>query len=97
MLAVLEAASPHHWSTISNESAFGTDYFTRTAVVKSNIAADGSLTICVQADAPSNPAQRTNWLPAPKGDVSPCVRAYWPKEAVTDGSWTPPPVKEQRS
>jgi hypothetical protein len=21
---------PHHWSTISNESAFGTDYFTRT-------------------------------------------------------------------
>jgi hypothetical protein len=27
----------HHWSTISNESAFGTDYFTRTAVAKSNI------------------------------------------------------------
>jgi hypothetical protein len=28
---------PHHWTTISNESAFGTDYFTRTAVAKSNI------------------------------------------------------------
>lgn len=28
---------PHHWSTISNESAFGADYFTRTAVAKSNI------------------------------------------------------------
>ncbi|MDH7785643.1 hypothetical protein QBD01_001661 [Ochrobactrum sp. 19YEA23] len=28
---------PHHWSTISNESAFGVDYFTRTAVAKSNI------------------------------------------------------------
>jgi hypothetical protein len=28
---------PHHWSTISNEAAFGTDYFTRTAVAKSNI------------------------------------------------------------
>ena len=27
----------HHWSTITNESAFGTDYFTRTAVAKSNI------------------------------------------------------------
>jgi hypothetical protein len=27
----------HHWSTISNESAFGTDYFTRTAIAKSNI------------------------------------------------------------
>jgi len=28
---------PDHWSTISNEAAFGTDYFTRTAVAKSNI------------------------------------------------------------
>ena len=23
---------PHNWSTVSNEAAFGTDYFTRTAV-----------------------------------------------------------------
>jgi len=28
---------PCNWSTISNESAFGTDYYTRTAVAKSNI------------------------------------------------------------
>jgi hypothetical protein len=28
---------PHNWSTISNEAAFGTDYYTRTAVAKSNI------------------------------------------------------------
>src|SRR5262245_27192177 len=28
---------PHHWSTISNEANFGTDYVTRTAVAKSNI------------------------------------------------------------
>lgn len=28
---------PHHWSTISNGACFGTDYFTRTAVAKSNI------------------------------------------------------------
>ena len=28
---------PDYWSTISNEGAFGTDYFTRTAVAKSNI------------------------------------------------------------
>jgi hypothetical protein len=27
----------HHWSTVSNGAAFGTDYFTRTAVAKSNI------------------------------------------------------------
>lgn len=28
---------PHHWSTTNNTAAFGTDYFTRTAVAKSNI------------------------------------------------------------
>jgi hypothetical protein len=159
---------PHNWSTISNEAAFGTDYFTRTAVAKSNIfvnapnetkyyyqdldasgarlssasrytvtfakgetppvngfwslsiynehhffvaneinrfsvgtknkglksAADGSLTIYVQADAPKDADQRANWLPAPKGDFSLYVRAYWPKAAVLDGSWTPPAVQK---
>lgn len=28
---------PYHWSTISNGAAFGTDYFSRTAVARSNI------------------------------------------------------------
>ena len=28
---------PFNWSTTSNNAAFGTDYFTRTAVAKSNI------------------------------------------------------------
>jgi hypothetical protein len=28
---------PHHWTTINNEAAFGTDYYTRTAAAKSNI------------------------------------------------------------
>jgi hypothetical protein len=158
---------PHNWSTIANEAAFGTDYFTRTAVAKSNIFvnspnetkyfyqdldargarlnggnrytvtfprnqtppvngfwsltlynehhffapneikrysvgtknkdlkrnADGSLIIYVQADAPADPAQRANWLPAPEGgDFSLYIRAYWPQAPVTDGSWTPPPV-----
>jgi hypothetical protein len=161
---------PHHWTTISNEAAFGTDYFTRTAVAKSNILvnapnetkyfyqdldatgerlnhanrytvtfpkegtppvhgfwslsiytehhffvankinrfsvgtknkdlklnADGSLTIYVQADEPADAAQRANWLPAPKGDFSLYVRAYWPKTSVTDGSWTPPAVERAR-
>jgi hypothetical protein len=159
---------PFNWSTISNEAAFGTDYFTRTAVAKSNIFVnapketkyfyqdldkdggrlnasnrytvtfakdktppvngfwsltlynehhffapneinrysvgtknkdlktnvDGSLTIYVQAEAP---AERTNWLPAPKGaDFSLYLRTYWPKTAVIDGSWTPPPVEKQK-
>jgi hypothetical protein len=158
---------PHNWSTISNESAFGTDYFTRTAVAKSNILvnspnetkyfyqdldasgarlnnsnrytvtfakdgtppvngfwslsvynehhffvtnainrfsvgtknkdlklnSDGSLTVYVQAEAPTDPVQRTNWLPAPKGEFSLYVRAYWPKAEILDGSWTPPPAQ----
>ena len=28
---------PHYWSTVLNGAAFGTDYFTRTAIAKSNI------------------------------------------------------------
>jgi hypothetical protein len=53
---------------------------------------DGSLTFRVQADPPPE-AQRGNWLPAPKGaDFSLFMRAYWPKAAVLDGSWTPPAV-----
>lgn len=144
---------PHHWSTVSNGANFGTDYFTRTAVAKSNIyvnrpeqaqyfyqdlvtfaedatppvhgfwsltlynehhffvpneinrysvgtknknlvsADDGSLTIYVQADPPTGEAH-ANWLPSPKGaDFSLYLRTYWPKVAVTDGSWTPPPIQ----
>ena len=157
----------YHWTTQSNGATFGTDYFTRTAVAKSNIfvnkptetkyfyqdldqagarlngknrytvtftkgqlppvkgfwsltlynqhhffapnaikryslgtknkdlqsSADGSLTIYVQADAPTDPAQRANWLPAPAGEeFSLYIRAYWPESAATDGRWTPPPV-----
>ena len=162
---------PHHWSTISNGACFGTDYFTRTAVAKSNIfvnkpnetqcyyqdldqdgrrlggagrytvtfapgalppvkgfwsltlyngrhffapnalgryslgtrnrslqfAADGSLTIHVQAQSPGA-GNESNWLPAPGGDASEfslCIRAYWPEPAVTEGRWTPPPVSKK--
>jgi len=154
-----------NWTSTSNNAAFGTDYFTRTAVAKSNILvnaptetkyfyqdldaagqrlnganrytvtfakdqtppvdgfwsltlydqhhffspnslsryslgtknktlkynADGSLTIYVQADSPGADRE-SNWLPAPKGEFSLYVRAYWPKTPVIDGSWTPPPV-----
>jgi hypothetical protein len=160
---------PHNWTTQNNGARFGTDYFTRTAVGKSNIfvnkpnetkyfyqdldsaggrlngtyrytvtfakdalppvkgfwsltmynrehffepntiqrysvgtknrdlktAADGSLTIFVQADEPKDPVQRANWLPAPKGqDFSLYVRSYWPDEAITSGKWTPPAVEK---
>ena len=155
----------NNWSSTSNNAAFGTDYFARTAVAKSNILVnapretkylyqdldvagarlngsgrytvtfakddtppvdgfwsltlydaqhffvpnalkryslgtknkslkrnpDGSLTIHVQADAPPE-AQVSNWLPAPRGDFSLYLRAYWPRPAMIDGSWVPPPV-----
>ena len=159
---------PHNWTTQRNGAEFGTDYYTRAAVAKSNIlvnrptetkyfyqdldenggrlngahryvvtfakgqtppvqgfwsltlynehhffdpneihrysvgtknkdlrlAPDGSLTIYVQADAPTDLAQRANWRSAPKGgDFSLYVRAYWPTETVLGGSWTPPPVR----
>jgi hypothetical protein len=64
---------------------------TKNKTLKQN--QDGSLTVYVQADPPPE-AQRVNWLPAPKNaDFSLFMRAYWPKAAVIDGSWTPPAVK----
>ena len=60
-------------------------------------AADGSLTIYVQADEPKDPVERANWLPSPRGaDFSLYVRAYWPEEAVTRGQWTPLAVVKVR-
>jgi hypothetical protein len=161
---------PNNWTTVDNSAQFGTDYFTRTAVAKSNIlvnaptetkyfyqdldaagdrlngrnryvvtfakgqlppvrgfwsltmynadhfftenpikrysvgtknrdlkpSPDGSLTLYVQADEPSDPIQRSNWLPAPKdGDFSLYARAYWPDTAIATKAWTPPGVVKQ--
>ena len=64
-------------------------------------AEDGSLTLYVQADPPSEEL-RANWLPTPpagegkadmNGDFSLYIRAYWPKAAALEGAWTPPPVE----
>ena len=162
---------PHHWTTENNGAAFGTDYFMRTAMAKSNIlvnkpnetkyfyqdfdssgarlngrtpytvtfgkgqlppvkgfwsltmynqhhffepnaikrfsvgtknkdlerSADGSLTIYVQADPPTDALQRANWLPAPRGEFSLYIRAYWPDAPIVNGQWTPPPVRSAKS
>ncbi|MGA7243297.1 MAG: DUF1214 domain-containing protein [Terracidiphilus sp.] len=50
---------------------------------------DGSLTLYVQNASPG-PDKETNWLPAPKENFSLYIRAYWPKEEITEGHWTPP-------
>ena len=45
----------------------------------------------VQKDKPD--ADRvSNWLPAPDGDFSLYIRAYWPLEPIQQGQWTPPAV-----
>jgi hypothetical protein len=53
---------------------------------------DGSLTLTVVAAAP-NDGQLANWIPAPDGEFSLYLRAYWPDDAVLTGEWTPPPVR----
>ena len=53
---------------------------------------DGSLTIHVSADEPTDESDRPNWLPAPQADFSVYLRAYWPEQTVLDGTWTPPAV-----
>jgi hypothetical protein len=65
---------------------------TKNKDLKTN--ADGTTTIYLQADQPTDPVQRTNWLPVPKGDdFSLYIRAYWPRVSIADGAWTPPAVK----
>ncbi|MCV2361304.1 DUF1214 domain-containing protein [Paucibacter sp. TC2R-5] len=53
---------------------------------------DGSLEVFLQAEAPTDPRERANWLPAPKGRFYLVTRHYSPKAAILTGDWTPPPV-----
>jgi hypothetical protein len=65
---------------------------TKNKDLKTN--ADGTTTIYLQADQPTDPVQRANWLPTPKNDdFSLNIRAYGPRVPIVDGAWTPPPVK----
>jgi len=53
---------------------------------------DGSLTIYVQNENPGA-EKEANWLPAPEENFSLYIRAYWPKEAIVKGDWTPPAIE----
>jgi hypothetical protein len=59
--------------------------------------ADGSLTIYIQKDAPSE-ENKANWLPAPNGPIYMVMRLYWPKETPPsvlppgEGTWKPPVI-----
>ena len=51
--------------------------------------ADGSLTIVIQHD---EPADASNWLPAPAAPFRPIMRLYQPEPAVLDGTYKIPPI-----
>ena len=55
--------------------------------------ADGGLTIVMQADEPSEPGRRANWLPTPAGGFRPILRMYEPGAAVLDGRFELPPIR----
>jgi len=54
---------------------------------------DGSLDVYVQTDSPGKDKE-SNWQPAAAGEFSITMRVYWPKPAMLDRSWMPPPVKQ---
>ncbi|AYC32392.1 DUF1254 domain-containing protein [Pseudomonas cavernae] len=54
---------------------------------------DGSFTVHIQPDAPSDPVARANWLPSPhQGAFHMVLRTYGPKQPVIDQTWAPPAV-----
>ncbi|RYJ38314.1 DUF1254 containing protein [Flavobacterium anhuiense] len=55
--------------------------------------ADGSLTLYVGNKNPGVDKE-SNWIPAPKGDFSLYIRAYWGEKAIIDESWIPPVVEK---
>ena len=58
-------------------------------------ATDGSLTIHMSHEPPSNADARTNWLPAPDGQFALIVRAYVPTQALLNGSYKLPNVARE--
>lgn len=50
---------------------------------------DGSLSIALQHDEPTDPALQANWLPIPAGPFRPLLRIDEPDEAIFDGRWQP--------
>lgn len=53
---------------------------------------DGSVDIYIQRVSPGEDKE-SNWLPSPEGDFILMLRMYWPENAVIDGTWQIPGVK----
>jgi hypothetical protein len=55
-------------------------------------AADGSITIYMQAQSPGKDKE-SNWLPAPEGPFWPILRTYGPEKSILDKTWKLPAIK----
>ena len=64
---------------------------TKNKTLKYN--SDGSLTIYAGNKNPGADWE-SNWLPAPEGEFSLYIRAYWGKEGITEGTWVPPIIEK---
>ncbi len=53
---------------------------------------DGSVPLYIQHESPGQ-EKEANWLPAPADKFVLMLRFYWPKEAILDGTWSPPAVE----
>jgi len=62
---------------------------TKNTTLKRN--PDESLTLYAGHQSPGA-AHEANWLPAPAGNFSLYIRAYWGEQPILDGSWHPPKV-----
>lgn len=62
----------------------------RTLGIQAN--ADQSLTVIIQHDAPADPNELANWLPAPSDEFYLNLRLYIPDDSLPTGKWAPPPV-----
>ena len=54
--------------------------------------ADGTLDLWLQRETPTDPAQRTHWLPAPPGPLQLSLRAYLPRPELREGRAALPTV-----
>lgn len=53
---------------------------------------DGSIDLLLQNDPPTDPKQRANWLPTPKGTFQIALRAYLPSPELRAGTATMPGI-----
>jgi hypothetical protein len=59
------------------------------------VGKDGSFEAFLRQEAPTDPKERDNWLPAPDGRIHILTRHYSPQAAIPPGNWARPPVLQR--